>query len=139
MSDIMNTLLAFTSKAFVFLIAEFLEWSILVHDKAGWHFRFGSADDYPNLRPLISTFKAAVVLFILGLIISPFILSDLDKYLTVLIGSSKDWWLLFALSVSFSFLWLWHHIAGKDWNTPQHLLAVLSVVFLIAYLYANLG
>ena len=140
MSDISSALLAFTSHAIIFVIAEIIEWTVFVHDEAGWHFRFGSAKDYPNLRPLISTFKVAVVLFILGLIILPFILSDLwNKYVAVLIGSSKDWWLLFALSISFPFLWIWHHIARKKWNRAQGLLAVLSVLFLAGYLYLNLA
>ena len=140
MSDISNPLLAFTSHAIMFVIAEIIEWTVLVHDEAGWHFRFGSAKNYPNLRPLISTGKAAIVLFVIALIVSPFILPGLwSKYVLALIDSSRYWILLFFMSLSFSFLWIWHHIAGKKWNWLQGLLAALSVLFLAGYLYLNLA
>jgi len=138
-SDISNPFLAFTSHAIMFVIAEIIEWTVLVHDDAGWHFRFGSAEDYPNLRPLISTAKAAMVIFVIALIVSPFILPGLwNKYVLALIDSSKYWILLFPMSVAFSFLWIWHHIAGKDWNWQQGLLGALSALFFAGYLYVNL-
>jgi len=124
----------------MFVIAEIIEWTVLVHDEAGWHFRFGSAKNYPHLRPLISTAKAAAVLFVIALIVSPFILPSLwNKYVLALIDSSRWWILLFFMSVSFSFLWIWHHIARKNWNWQQGLLAALSVLFLASFLYLNLA
>jgi len=138
MVDASNTLLVFTSKAFVFVIAELIEWLILIHDEAGWHFRFRSPEGYPNLRPLISTFKAAVILFLIVLVVSPFVLTEIwNQYVLSMIASSNYWILLFGLSVSFTFLWFWHHIAGKDWNNEQYLLAGVSILFFLGYLAAN--
>jgi len=138
MIDLSSLFLYFTSQASTFLIAEIIEWFILIHDDAGWHFRFGSAEDYPRLRPLISTFKAALVIFAVVLIISPFLLPEIwNRFIVNLIGSTRHWFLLFILSVTFSFLWIWHHIVGKNWNWQQILLAILSILLFVIYISVN--
>lgn len=138
MPDILSLFLYFTSQAFIFLIAEFIEWSIFVHDDAGWHFRFGSPEGHPNLRPLISTLKAALILFAIILVISPFLLPEVwNRYIINLVGSSKYWFLLFFLSITFSLLWIWHHVVGKDWNWQQSTLAVVSALLFAAYILLN--
>jgi hypothetical protein len=139
MVDISGVLLYFTSNAFVFLVGEIIEWSILVHDGAGWHLRFGNVEGHPNLRPLISTLKVAMILFAIILVLSPFVIPQFwSAYLAGVVGSSKYWILLFILSMTFSFLWIWHHVVGKAWNWGQYGLAGMSVCILVVYLYVNL-
>ncbi len=138
MTAISDVLLYFTSNAFVFLVGEIIEWSILRHDNAGWHLRFGKVKHHPHLRPLISTFKVALILFGIILILSPFVIPQIwSGYLNVVIGSSKYWIMLFVLSISFSFLWIWHHVVGKGWNWEQYVLAAISIILFLGYLYLN--
>jgi hypothetical protein len=135
--DITGFFLTFTSGAFV-LIGEFIEWSLLIHDKAGWHRRFKSPEGHDNLRPLISTLQAAGIIFLIALVLTPFIIPAFwSIYVVGLIGSSKYWILLFFLSITFSFLWIWHHIVGKKWNLGQGLLAASSVLLFVSYLIVN--
>jgi hypothetical protein len=139
MSVLSDPLLDFTSVAFVFLIGEALEWLILKRDEAGWHFRFGEAEGYSNLNPVISTVKVAAILFVLILVVSPFVLPQVfNSYVLAWIATTKDWYLISLLSITFSFLWIWHHVAGKDWNWQQDVLALISVVLLLAYIGANI-
>jgi len=138
MSVLSDPLLDFTSVAFVFLIGEALEWLILKRDEAGWHFRFGEAEGYSNLNPVISTVKVALILFVLILVVSAFALPQVFSYVLAWIATTKDWYLISLLSITFSFLWIWHHVAGKDWNWLQAVLALISAVLLLFYIGANI-
>jgi hypothetical protein len=120
---ISGSFLYFTSSAFVFLMEELIEWSLLVHD----------------LRLPISAFKAACIIFAISLVVAPFVLPELwSRYVVSLVSVSQYWILLFCLSITFSFLWIWHHIVGKKTNSGQVLLAIASAAFLILYIAVNL-
>ncbi len=134
----MDILLSLTSGAFIFLIGEFIEWVILYNDGAGFHFRFGSVPNHPNLNPIVSTLIVAViflVIIIVGGVLSPLFWD----YIVSFISSSKDWFLLSILVITFSLLWIWHHIIGKKWNLGQGLLAASSVLLFASYVLINFG
>jgi hypothetical protein len=140
MSGLLDSFLTFTSSAFAFLIVELTEWAVLVRDEAGWHVRFRRARRYPNLRPTISTLKVTGILFVILLVYAPFIVPGilLNPYVVYLVSVTKFWGLLFFLSCTFSFLWIWRHIVVKKWNWQQYLLAAASVALFVVYVIANL-
>jgi hypothetical protein len=122
------------------MIGEITEWTILIHDKAGWHVRFKKAEGYSNLRPTISSAKATGILFIILLIYVPFVAPGLfiNDSVMYLLSLTKYWGLLFFLSITFSFLWIWHHIVGTKWNLRQSILAAISIVMFTAYVLLNI-
>ncbi|MFZ3077087.1 MAG: hypothetical protein WA139_01400 [Candidatus Aenigmatarchaeota archaeon] len=138
MVDIFSILIDFTSFAIIFLIGEVIEWFLLVNDGAGWHFRFGHAEGYSKLNPVISTFKVALILFVIILFITPFLLPQIWNTLVVNLVKSTEYWFLLAIgSITFTFLWIWHHIVGKDWNWKQYVLLIITIISLVIYLWIN--
>ena len=126
--------------ATVFLIGELIEWSLFKHSGRNWYLRFGTVSGYPNLKPIISTLKVALGIFVIVIFISPFILTPLvDLYIQNIISQSKESFLLLILSLSFSLLWIWHHVVGKDWNVSQYVLLAVVILSFIGYAYANLA
>ncbi len=126
-----------TSIATVFLIGELIEWAIFKHSGMNWYFRFGRT---ANGNPIISTIKVAVGILILTIFLSPFLLTPLvNTYVNTLILQSQNPYLLLILALSFSLLWIWHHIVGKRWNTEQYGLVAICILALIGYIYSNLG
>jgi|GEM_PF-6120837 len=140
MTSLLDPLLQLTVGAFVFLLTE-LAVLLLVEREGdyGWKWRFGEAEDYPELNPFVSTWKIAVFFFV-AIIVSPVIVSYfLWNSLLVLIGSMAYWPLLFIVSVLFSFWWIWHHIIGKDVDMRQLGLLALSGLLMLLFVYLNTG
>jgi hypothetical protein len=138
MAVVSDLLLEITAVALLFLATEVLELLLVVREEDyGWKWRFGEAEDYPELNPFVDTWKIAVAIFVIVIlppaIVGYFFWSDILR----LMASFSGWWLLLVVSVLFSFWWIWHHVIGKDWNIPQGLLVIASIAFLLLFLWLN--
>ena len=130
--------LQLTAGAFVFLVTELVVLLLVEHEEDyGWKWRFGEAEDYPELNPFVSTWKIAVFFF--AIIVAPVVVSYLFwGPLLSLIASFEFWPLLLIVMVLFSFWWGWHHVVGKEWNLAQALLLILSVLTFVGFVLLNL-
>jgi len=121
------------------LVTELIVLVLVEHEgDYGWKWRFGEAEDYPELNPFVSTWKIAVFFFA-TIIVSPLVVSYfLWNALLGLISSFEYWPLLLIVSVLFSFWWIWHHVVGKEWNVVQGLLVASSVLTFVFFGLSNL-
>jgi len=79
------------------------------------------------------------ILFFILLIYGPFVIPGilLNPYVVSLVSLTQFWGQLFFLSCTVSFLWIWHHVVGKQWNGQQILLAVISICLFATYVLVN--
>lgn len=104
----------------------------------GWKWRFGEAEDYPELNPFVSTWQIAMFFFVV-IIVAPVIISYIFwNPLLALISSFEAWPLLLVGSFLFSFWWIWHHVVGKEWDVRQALVLVLSMLVFAGFVVLNI-
>lgn len=139
MPSFSDPFLQLTGGAFVFLVTEIIVLLLVEHEgDYGWKWRFGEAEDYPELNPFVSTWKIAVFFFV-AIIVAPVVVSYfLWNPLLSLISSFEFWPLLLVISVLFSFWWIWHHIIGKDLDLAQYCLLASSTLLSLLFVYLNM-
>lgn len=132
-----DILLQITGACFLFLLSEIVEVLVIVKDEGGWKWRFGEAEGFPQLNPYVSTWIIAVAVFVIVILI-PTIVGFLywDQFLSW-IASFAYWGLLLLVSVGVSYLWLWHHVIGKDWDVTQYAILAGSILVAVLFLHLN--
>lgn len=119
---------------FVFLITEFIEWTVLKHDGAGWHIRFFKQG---NLLPVAKTWVVALIFFVIIFLVSDLILPNVySSYIAPAIKGTAGTLFLLLGGVAFSYLWIWHHIVMKRWDNGQYLVAAVAVLSFGAYIFS---
>jgi hypothetical protein len=139
MPTLPDPFLQLTAGAFVFLLTELSVLLVVQHEgDYGWKWRFGEAEDYPELNPFVNTWKIALFFFI-AIIVAPVVVSYFVwNSLLSMIGSFAFWPLLLVVSILFSFWWIWHHIVGKEFDARQYCLLAASAILTLVFVYLNM-
>lgn len=114
-----------------------MEVGLVIRDAGGWKWRFGAVEDYSNLNPYVSTWKMATALFAVMILIPALVGFLYWVQFLYWIASFDYWWLVLLVSTGGSFLWLWHRIIGKDWDTTQYAILLGTIVAGALFLHLN--
>jgi len=121
----------------LFIIEQTLLLIVVYRDKAGWKFRFSRIKDYSNLRPVQATWKVAMVIFAVSIIIVPIIGILVFDSMVSYVKSLQYNILILISSLLGAFFLTWHYGVGKGLNFQQVLLLVLEFLILGILFYIN--
>ncbi len=137
MVDFVELYYTLTVASFLALLEEIIIFIILEKDDAGWKLRFSSVEHYTNLRPLIATWKAAFIIFLITLVVLPVFGSLAWDYLVGTVKTLEYNFLLLISGLISTFVWIWHYTIGKGWNIQQGLLLISSLIILGILIWIN--
>lgn len=125
------------ASSFFYIIENVLLLALVYEDASGWKLRFSRIQNYPNLRPIQATWKIALIIFSVSLLLIPLAeFSFSDSLISYAKTLQYGFFGLFSLLTGAFFL-AWHYIVGKDWNRSQILLVVLQFLFFAILIYLN--
>jgi len=128
------TILSITLKLLFFFVPEILIWIFIKKWKNHFSFRFGKAKGYSNLNPFISTWIAAVVIFVVTLFSQDIFEFLFGKGINSILGLLGNNLGFLTLSLAgFAFLWVYNYLLEKEWDKISWWITIPSVILFLIF------